>query len=261
MRIIDAHTHIFPSKIATKAAKSIGDFYNVPMYTDAYSERLIEEENKIGVERCLVCSSAVTPDQVVSINSFISSECSKNSMFFGFAAMHPDFDDFENELDRALELGLRGVKFHPDFQKFDIDDEKAIPMYRAIAKRNLPVLFHTGDNRYDYSNPSRVVNLISKVPDLIAICAHFGGYRKWDVVLNMPLLENIYFDTSSTLTFLPLERANQLIERFGHEKFFFGTDFPMWSPEKELKRFMTLNLTDSQREDVLYNNFAGLFNL
>ena len=56
MRIIDAHTHIFPSKIATKAAKSIGDFYNVPMYTDAYSERLIEEE---GLMR--------TPNNLISI--------------------------------------------------------------------------------------------------------------------------------------------------------------------------------------------------
>ena len=54
-----------------------------------------------------------------------------------------------------LELGLRGIKIHPDFQKLAIDDESAIDTYKAIARRGLPVLFHMGDNRYDFSSPER----------------------------------------------------------------------------------------------------------
>ena len=31
MKIIDAHAHIFPDKIAVKASESIGHFYDIPM--------------------------------------------------------------------------------------------------------------------------------------------------------------------------------------------------------------------------------------
>jgi len=75
MKIADAHTHIFPSKISAKASKSIGDFYEIGMSYPADIEILRENEKKIGTERCLVCSAAVTAAQVTSINDFISSSC------------------------------------------------------------------------------------------------------------------------------------------------------------------------------------------
>ena len=74
-----------------------------------------------------------------------------------------------------LELGLRGIKIHPDFQKLAIDDERGIETYKAIARRDLPVLFHMGDDRYDFSSPERLTNLLRRVPELRAVAAHFGG--------------------------------------------------------------------------------------
>ena len=97
MKIADAHTHIFPSKIAVKASKSIGDFYGINMAFPADVETLRENEKKIGTERCLVCSAAVTASQVTSINDFISSQCKEANgngdlILVGFCAMHPDFE-------------------------------------------------------------------------------------------------------------------------------------------------------------------------
>ena len=264
MKIADAHTHIFPSKISEKASKSIGDFYEIGMAYPADIEILRENEKKIGTERCLVCSAAVTASQVTSINDFISSSCADAKkqgglILVGFAAMHPDFEGITDELDRAKELGLIGVKFHNDFQKFDIDDERAVPMYREIAKRDMPILFHVGDNRYDYSSPKRVANLMRKIPDLKVIVSHFGGYRRWQDYELLPICDRIFFDTSSSLDFLPLDDANRILHHFGPDKFMFGTDFPMWDAEKELERFMRLDLSEKEREDVLYNNFRRLF--
>ena len=259
MKIADAHTHIFPEKIAVKATKSIGDFYESDMFADAAVSKLIESENSIGTEKYLVCSSAVTAEQVTSINNFISNECKRHPCFLGLAALHPDTFNYEEELDRAVELGLKGVKFHPDFQRFNMDDDKAIPMYRAIARRNLPVLFHMGDDRYDFSAPKRLINICRQVPDLIAIGAHFGGYRRWDEAYSMPKNDNIFYDTSSSLAFLDKDKALRMIERFGADHFMFGSDFPMWNPKKELERFLALGLDDKQNEDILYNNFNRLF--
>ena len=259
MQIIDAHTHIFPTAIASKATRSIGNFYDLEMHSEASVECLIQGEQEINAEKYLVCSSATGPHQVESINDFMIEECKKNTQFVGLGALHLDYENYEEEIDRILEGGLRGVKFHHDFQQVDIDDPKMLPIYKALAKRGLPVLFHMGDDRYDYSAPARLVNVFKQVPDFIGIAAHFGGYRRWEESLHMPKLENLYFDTSSSLPFIDRTQALCLMERFGHKQFMFGTDFPMWKPKEELKRFLSLDLDENTRDDVLYRNFKKLF--
>ncbi len=256
--IIDAHTHIFPDKIAEKATTAIGAFYDIPMHSTAASDKLLAAEQAAGIDRMLVCSSATTPAQVESINTFIAAECAKHPEFIGFAAMHPEYENVGEELDRAMELGLQGVKFHPDFQRFNIDEESFLPMYREIAKRNLPILFHTGDKRYDFSSPFRVDNLLKRVPDLKVIGAHFGGYGRWMDVMTLPRRENVWFDTSSTLFELPAEEALRLIDHFGVDRFFFGTDFPMWNPNEELDRFYALGLSDGENEKIFHENFEAM---
>ena len=259
MLILDAHTHIFPDKIADKATASIGAFYESPMYAPAATAGLLAAEREAGISRCLVCSSAVTAAQVESINTFIAGECAAHAEFLGFAAMHPAYENVAEELDRAVELGLRGVKFHPDFQKFDIDDPKALPMYREIAKRGLPVLFHMGDSRYDFSAPARLQNVMRQVPDLVCIGAHFCGYQRWDEALALDKNPQLFLDTSSSLTVIDRDLAKRMIDKFGPEQFLFGSDFPMWNPVEEVERFFSLGLSDEENEQICHKTFERLF--
>lgn len=262
MIIHDAHTHIFPEKIAEKATHSIGNFYEFDdMCCSATTENLLKNSDEINVGFKLVCSSAVTSSQVDSINSFIISECKNNKSFVGFCALHPDTKNFVEILDYIQENNLVGIKFHPDFQKFNIDDKAAYPIYKEAAKRNLPILFHMGDHRYDYSSPIRLKKVLSDIPDLTVIAAHFGGYMCWDEALTLPKKENLYFDTSSSLTVLKKETVYKFIEKFGDENFLFGTDFPMWKSTEELNRFFSLNLGPKTNEKILKLNFEKLFNL
>ncbi len=262
MRIIDAHTHIFPDKIAVKASANIGKFYDIPMHTDAMASTLLDLGAKAGVERFLVCSSAVTADQTTHINDFIAANCKAHPEFVGLGALHPDFEDIAGELDRIMEMGLVGIKFHNDFQKFPIDDDKAIPMYRQIAKRELPVLFHMGDQRYDFSGPKRLKNLMLRVPDLKVQAAHFGGYSEWDAVYCLPKdPERLVFDTCSSLAFMDSEKAKRLIDHFGVECFLFGTDFPMWNPEKEVQRNLALGLSETENKRLFAENFIRFYNI
>lgn len=257
--IWDMHGHIFPAKIADKAAQAIGEFYEIPMRYAGDSTRIIDSGARIGLTRQLVCSSATTPAQVQSINDFIAAECKANPQFIGFGALHPDMEDAETELKRIRSMGLVGVKLHPDFQRFAIDSPRAVELYRVISAHGLPVLFHTGDIRFDYSSPRRLANAMDQVPSLVAIAAHFGGYTEWDIVpecLNRP---NVWFDTCSTLAFMDKDRAVQMIRTLGSERFFFGVDFPMWDHKEELERFLALPLTETEREDILYRNAKRFF--
>lgn len=260
--IIDAHCHIFPHKIAEKAVGAIGDFYDIPMSHKGESQCLLESGTAIGVSKYLVCSTATRGDQTVAINSFIAEECEKHPEFFGFGTLHVDTPEPEAEIERIVSLGLHGIKLHPDFQLFPIDDPRMIPLYKKAVELSLPVLFHTGDDRYDYSNPERLAKVCDQVPGFVAIAAHFGGYRVWDKVV--PVLKdypNVYFDTSSSLNLLPVERALEMMEQLGYERFFFGTDFPMWDHKEEFARFQKLCLPEKQLEAVLSGNFKKLFHL
>ena len=148
MTIIDTHAHIYPDKIALKAAKSIGDFYEIPMSLDGTVSRLLEQGKAAGISRFLVHSVAVTWERAHAINDFLAKEVASHpAEFIGFGTIHPDHPEVEQELDRILSLGLRVVKLHPDFQHFCLDDEKAIAMFQAMADRGLPALIHTGDQR------------------------------------------------------------------------------------------------------------------
>lgn len=259
--ICDAHAHIFPEKIAEKAVSSIGNFYSLPMdYNIGKSDVLLESGRKIGVSHYLVCSTATTPHQVESINNFIIDECNRHPEFVGFGTLHPDYENIEAEVDRCINAGLKGIKLHPDFQQFYIDDDKAFRIYEAVKGR-IPVLIHMGDARYDYSRPARLENVVKNIPELKAFAAHLGGYERWNEAVTCLYYDNIRFDTCSSLEFISPEFAREIIYGFGTDKVFWGTDFPMWDHTKELLRFKRLNLTDSENRKILSENFKKEFNL
>ncbi len=263
MEIIDAHAHIYPEKIAEKATVTIGEFYDIKMQMPAgTSDRLIEDGKRAGVTKYIVHSVATTAHQVRSINTFLKSEIDAHPEFIGFITLHQDLStaEIESEIEWALTNGFHGIKLHPDFQRFNIDDENAERFYRC-AEGKLPILLHIGDDRYEYSKPCRLVKMARKYPKTIFIAAHFGGYRCWDDANLYKGLSNVYFDTCSSLPFISTERAKEIIKMLGVEKFFFGTDFPMWDASEELERFMRIPLSDKERELILSGNVKRLLNL
>lgn len=262
MKIIDMHSHIFPDKIADRAAASIGEFYGLHMDCDASVNTLLKEEAKIEARKVLVCSSALAPKQVESINNFLSESLNAHpDKFVVFGAMHRDYDNYKEEIQRVKELGFTGIKFHHDMQKIDIDDPKQMPIYKEIAKNGLAVLFHMGDDRYDYSAPARMVKVAREIPELTIFAAHFGGYQRWADSIHNPKLDNVYYDTSSSLFAIDKSTAKRFIDYFGPDRFFFGSDFPMWTPESELKRFLNLGLGDEVNKMILHDNAARVLGL
>jgi len=258
-RAADAHTHIYPEKVAEKATASVGRFYGLEMRHVGLPEILKETGEAAGIDRFLVCSVATKPEQVESINSFIQKAVADNQSFVGLGAWHQDLQDVEAGIDSIIRRGLRGVKLHPDFQGVEIDSPKLTPFYRAAARERLPVLFHTGDSRMDFSSPQRLLRVLWKTPELICTAAHLGGYTQWSQARECLKGTGVYVDTSSSLPFLSKEEALLSIEAFGQDRVMFGTDFPMWTEKKELEDFFALGLSEEVNRRILYDNFASLY--
>lgn len=263
MEIINAHAHIYPSKIAEKATEAIGAFYDIKMETNAgTAERLIEDGVHAGITRYVVHSCATKANQVRSINEFIKREGDLHKEFIPFMTLHQDLtqEEINAEVKWCIENSFKGIKLHPDFQKFYIDGEDAEKFYRSAGDK-LPILLHVGDDRYEYSKPARLARMAKKYPNVNFICAHFGGYRCWDDAEVYVGLKNVYFDTCSSLPFISPERAEKLIRLLGVERFFFGTDFPMWDAVHELERFNKIPLSDVEREMIFSKNIKKLLKI
>ncbi len=261
--VIDAHCHIYPEKIAQRAVGGTDKFYGVTSAYDGTIKTLFESGSRVGIDKFIVQSVATTPKQVKSINEFIALSVSEYpDKFIGLGTLHPDSEDIKGDIDHLVELGLKGVKLHPDIQAFKLDDYRCLKIYEICEEKGLKMLLHTGDKRYDYSNPNRLLPLLKIYKELIFIGAHFGGYSVWDEASRqLSDIPNFYVDCSSTFGFIEKSQAKELIKRYGSEKILFGTDYPMWSYENELEYLFSLGLDNCQLSNILSINAKKLFEL
>jgi predicted TIM-barrel fold metal-dependent hydrolase len=258
LKIIDCHAHVFPDKIARKAVEHLIDYYRMPWSGDGTLAQLLASADEAGIYRLVVFSTATKAEQVESINNYIAGL--GDERLIGFGTLHPDYANYKSEIQRMLSLGLRGIKLHPDFQAFPIDDARMFPIYEEIGSE-LPVLFHLGDEHSDNSSPKRLARVLELFPEMTVIAAHLGGYTRWDDAEKYLIGKNLYLDTSSTLCKLTPERAGALIEAHGADKILFGTDYPARLHKEELENFLKIPLSGGARQKILSTNAIKLFNL
>ena len=261
MPVVDIHTHVYPQKIAEKAVDSVGVFYNIDMKGDGTVDHLVEYLAPSPITHSVIYSVAVKPQTVESINNFIADACETHPNLIGFMAMHQDYADPEAEINRAMGLGLRGIKLHPDTQQVNLDDPRLMKVYEIAEAKGLPLVIHTGDYRYDYSHPRRLKRVLHEFPNLVVDGAHFGGWSVYDLAVEYLEDENCFLDMSSSMFMLGDRRTRELVQLYGTDRILFGSDFPMWDPIKEYERFASLGFTDAEYEAMCWHNaerFLGM---
>lgn len=259
--IIDSHCHIYPEKIAERAILGTDTFYGVVSSEHGIGRELIEKSAEYGVDRFVVQSVATTAKQVKSINEFIACEVEESKgRFIGLGTLYPDSPDIVGDYYHLKELGLHGIKLHPDIQGFRIDDVRCLKIYELCEADNTPILMHTGDSRYDNSNPNRLCPVLESFSGLRIIGAHLGGYSVWDEAREkLTKYENLWVDCSSSFPFISKEKAREIILSYGADRVLFGTDYPMWSPKAELDTFFSLGLSEEENRKILSENALRVF--
>lgn len=259
MRIIDFHTHVYPDSIASKATQNVRDFYD-GIGEDGVDGRvatLLDRADQAGITECVILPVATKPERTRHINEFIIAQASVQPRLYGFGTVHAAMDGLMEEVDFIQKSGLHGIKIHPDYQTFAIDDPRMFPVYEQI-QGVLPIVFHMGDLRYDHSHPARLRHVLDLFPRLQAVAAHFGGYQMREIAREELTDTDCLFDTSSSLMFMEPGEAEEIIRHYGAERFLFGTDYPMWDPVAEVERFFRLALTDDEKEQIAWNTAAQL---
>lgn len=262
--LIDFHTHAFPNKIAQPAVKKLAQAAGgmVPQ-TNGTVDSLKAQLQLDGVTLCVVHSIATNPAQQHKVNSF-AIEMNRDPQIEAFGSVHPDAPDALEELDRIYQAGLKGVKLHPEYQQFYADDEKMKPIYRKISQLGLITLFHAGQDigfppPY-HGTPDQLLGAL-KWLDTPVVAAHWGGYSCGSEVLEKLCGENIWFDLSFGYGCIPRPIAQAIVDKHTPDRLLFGSDMPWHRPEWELRLLHSLDLSDSDREKICFQNAQKLLSL
>lgn len=262
--IIDFHTHCFPEKIATKAIEKLSFVSGgLKFYTDGTIHGLKESMNNHNVDISVVLNIATNAHQQKSVNDYAGS-INNNTNIFSFGSVFPDSPDIFEELERIKSMGLKGVKLHPDYQEFQVDDPKMKPIYKKISSLGLITVFHAG---FDYGfcppyggTPKKMLQALSWF-DSPVIAAHWGGLNCNEEVLDYLCGTDIYFDTSFGYSHLPKVYAMKILEKHGTDKIVFATDSPWHTADMEFRLLSTLELSDNEMEKITYINAQKLLAL
>ncbi|MCL2751492.1 MAG: amidohydrolase family protein, partial [Firmicutes bacterium] len=159
-------------------------------------------------------------------------------------------------------LGLKGAKLHADFQGIAIDDPRCYKIYEILESENLPALLHTGDARFNFSNPDNLVPVLRAFKKLTVVGAHFGGWSVWkEAAGKLAGFENLYVDTSSTFGCTSVEFVGKLLSKYDADRVMFGVDYPMWNPGDELDSLFSLKLSDEHMRKILGGNCARVYGI
>ncbi len=264
--VIDFHTHAFHDKIAEKAISRLESVSKQKAYSDGKADAIAEVIKSGVIDKAVLLPVATKPSQQKLLNDWVKEIHDGNENIIPFGTVHPDAEDVFEELHRIKEMGLYGVKLHPDYQEFFIDEERLFPIYEKCAELSLPVIFHSGWDPLSpdvvHAPPIASRKAHEAVPEMTMILAHMGGMKRWDEVLeHIAGLPNIYLDTAYTVDFMPTEFFKEIVLKHGADKILFGSDFPWHKSVMEKEFIESLDFSDEDKKKILGENARKLLGI
>lgn len=260
---IDFHTHAFPDKIASKAVDKLAHAAGaLTKYQDGTIDGLRDAVKRLD-GRAVLLPIATNPQQQRNVNDWAKAVARERIISFG--SVHPWAEDALDELDRLKAMGVKGIKFHPEYQDFYVDDARVFPIYERAAGYGMITVFHAGmDLAYAppcRCTPERLRTILPVFKGAPVVAAHFGGYMLWERVIEVLTGLPIYLDTSYSHGHIVKPFAQEIIRRHGAKKILFGTDSPWNTVEDEMAFIESLELHEAEKKMIFYENAAKLLGL
>lgn len=261
--IVDFHVHCFPDELAPRATAILSERSGIHPFVNGTTGAIKASMREAGVDHSVVLSIATRPQQASRITQWAASI--QDDAIIPFGSIHPDSAGWKEELAAIREAGLKGIKFHPDYQEFFVDEEKLFPIYEKATELGLIIIFHAGEDiglpAPYHCTPERLQRVVRAFPAGSFVAAHMGGFRCWDEVENFLVGENVYMDTSFSLQWMDQSRFLRILQKHGYDRFLFATDSPWSGQKEELERIRSTGMPPEKESAVLGGNAAKLLGL
>lgn len=263
--IIDFHVHAFPDDLASKATAALARRAGIPLELDGTLAGVQASMKEAGIDCSVILNIATRPAQTPKITEWAAAVHNPAGGIVCFGSIHPDSPSWREELIQIKESGLRGIKLHPDYQEFFVDEPRMFPIYEKAIGLDLTVVFHSGVDiglpDPVHCTPSRLLKVVKAFRGGRIVAAHMGGYLCWEEVERYLVGEDLYFDTSFSRQDMKPGQLLQMIRNHGAEKILFATDSPWAGQREELAALRSLGLTCGEEEAVLGLNAGKLLGL
>ena len=275
--VIDFHTHNFPDAIAPRAIASMVEMLQhkfIP-FGDGTLRCQLADAHANGIDRCVMCPIATKPSQAevilrtaLEIRDGARGEDAARTII-PLASVHPADPDFRAHLEAIADAGIPGIKLHPYYQGFRLDDPAVFPFFAAVRDLGLLVISHCG---YDHGfrgvpmscGPAEIETLLAAVPGLGPrfVAAHLGGREG-----NPPgatdrlLATGCLIDTACLEMLQDDPDAIRVIETWPADRIVFGTDYP-WNRQRRLVEWVKAHRADeAEREKIFHLNAERILGL
>lgn len=261
--MIDFHAHIFPDHIAGKSIPYLSELCSMDPFTDGMQKGLLYSMNQAGITCSVILPVVTAPRQFDSVNEFAVQFL--EGTFISFGGIHPDQDNYKERLRWIKAQGLKGIKFHPDYQHTYFNDIRYKRMISYASELDLIVVTHAGSDPSSpqdiHCTPKMVEEVLDEVRPTKLVLAHMGGNLLFDEVEERLVGRDVYFDTAYVLDKMNPEQFVRMVRNHGSEKVLFATDSP-WGGQKEFVAcFQQLPFTSVEQRQILDENAKRLLQL
>lgn len=264
--VVDFHTHIFPEKIAARTIEKLEHIADVKAFTDGREQSLVASMEGAFIDLSVVLPVVTRPEQFDTVNHFAArlneKYQDKKKRLLSFGGIHPDTSDFRKELRIIKDLGLLGIKLHPDYQDTYMDDLKYMRILDYASELGLISVVHAGIDigfpEHVRCTPKRIRKVLDEVAPKKMVLAHYGSFGLWQETEELLAGEDVYFDTAYTFGFIEDSVFLKILKKHGADRILFATDSP-WSGQKEsLAHLGTLGLDKKDFDKIMGQNAEKL---
>lgn len=261
--IIDFHTHAFPDALAQRAVPALAKTGNIVPHSDGTIAGLLSSMDNAGIERSVVCSIATKPGQFESILAW--SDAIRSDRIVPLPSLHPEDSDIPGKLRTIRNTGFRGIKMHPYYQDFVLNEKRMFIVYEELVRNDLLVVMHTGFDiaypRERRADPEKIAHVIRCIPELCLVTTHLGAWDDWEEVQKHIVGKEIYMELSFTFSHLPSETISNILLTHPHTHLLFGSDSPWRDQRASIQELQSLALPPAIEEALLRANALRLLRL
>lgn len=240
-------------------------FRRLPFET---AEALIVKMDQLGVERAAVSrlEAAFYQDVQVANEELFQLTRQHAGRFWPIPTINPTLPGWEEDLAACSELGMRGVRLHPNYHGYSPVSLDAVRLVEKTAALGLPVVITVGieDVRHHHPqflipdvSPVETAQLINYLPEATyliagatcAVCLALEGS------LESPA--NVHYELSRVQG--PVGDVALLAERIGARRLLYGSNLPLRIPEAAKLSIDTAEIPDSEKDLIRHGNARRLF--
>jgi len=242
MRIYDAHAHCGKWPFA-----GFKDDTEFP----------IEVLRKYNIEKCIISSALAIVYDMVKGNAQMVDLITTHDELLGYIVLNPNYLELsKKELEKyAQNPKVVGVKIHPYYCAEPFGSAASTELLEMISEYQLPILVHTHAD--PWSSPACVGRVAKQFPQQMILMGH-GGLTNFEEGIEVAARhENIFIETCGSP--IPAGKIDRAVNKLGSKKILYGSDIALLSPAFALGAVLDADISESQREDILYRNAYQLF--